>query len=841
MSKKYNNLSLKGKLVVQSDRKLRFIMNPLKTYYGLNNIGMIGSYTNYYKNKKSDENRILYESRNGKNISDSPYAIFKYLLENKDFNNYVHIWSLDSKKTINFYREKFSEFKNVKFVLRHSNEYLKEISRVKYLFNNSSFPIYFSTKNQQIYVNTWHGTPLKHLGLDLENGVLGIQNLTRNFLHSRYILTQNKHTTDIFKKSFQLENLFDGNFIEDGYPRTDLILNDNNANLINSIKKTQVRFNEDKKTILYAPTYRGDYLNPSDDIEKLYSDLVQLKNQLNYNILLKAHPFVYDVIQKDERFKEFLILDYYDINELLSLVDILITDYSSVFFDYLVTNNPIIFYTEDYEKYKNERGLYIDIDQLPKPTINNIDDLISTIQNEYFSQPEYKNNYKRFKEIYTPFDNGKVSERLVNRIFKNKIDYSKKTDKERILIYAGGMMNNGITISLLNLLEKIDYERYEVTIFLQRKINKISLDNIKRVNENVNIILRSGAFFADLVETYRNNFVKDRGILTNFERTIFPKYAYSREFRRLFGNTQFDIVIDFSGYSMFWSNLLLSTKSDKKLVYLHSDMKQDLHKVVNNKKPHAINLKGLMTIYPEFDYLVNVSENVKEINKEKLSNLNLDDKFVVSKNLLNIDEVKSKVEKQDNIIKINDDSYKFLANSPTGVELVPFNKNNFNIFASGRLSPEKGFNELIEAFDKVAYQNEEARLYILGEGKERSKYENLIERKGLESKVYLLGHQTNPFSLIKFADLFVLSSHYEGQGLVLLESLLLGLNVLSNDLEVTREILEDGKFGMLYDGTIEKLKEGIETFINNKQPKFEEFNGEEYNLEAINDFEKLLK
>src|SRR5699024_5687787 len=153
---------------------------------------------------------------------------------------------------------------------------------------------------------------------------------------------------------------------------------------------------------------------------------------------------------------------------------------------------------------------------------------------------------------------------------------------------------------------------------------------------------------------------------------------------------------------MFWSNLLLSTKSDKKLVYLHRDMKQDLHKVVNNKKPHAIKLKGLMTIYPEIDYVVIVSESVKEISTEKLANLNLDDKVVVSKNLLNIDEDKSKVEKQDNIIKINDDSYKFLANSPTGVELVPFNKNNFNIFASGRLSPEKGFNELIEAFDKVA-------------------------------------------------------------------------------------------------------------------------------------------
>src|SRR5699024_1492891 len=202
---------------------------------------------------------------------------------------------------------------------------------------------------------------------------------------------------------------------------------------------------------------------------------------------------------------------------------------------------------------------------------------------------------------------------------------------------------------------------------------------------------------------------------------------YQREFRRLFGNSQFDYVMDFSGYSMFWSNILLATPSKKKFVYLHSDMKEDLVKLVGNKRPHIINLKGLMSIYPKFDKLINVSENIHQINKKKLKKLKLDERFVTVNNLLDLNRIYEDVEREENIIKTNTKNKQLIVgNSPSGIEIINFDSNNFNIFASGRLSPEKGFDNLIEAFYYISNQYPKAMLYILGEGQERTTLEALI-------------------------------------------------------------------------------------------------------------------
>lgn len=139
-------------------------------------------------------------------------------------------------------------------------------------------------------------------------------------------------------------------------------------------------------------------------------------------------------------------------------------------------------------------------------------------------------------------------------------------------------------------------------------------------------------------------------------------------------------------------------------------------------------------------------------------------------------------------------------------------------------------------------------LYILGEGKERTVLESLIHGYGLSERVYLLGHQSNPFSLINKADLFVLSSHYEGQGLVLLEAMALGKNVLSTELEVTKEILENGKYGMLKNGKYGMLKnddanslsEGMEIFLKRENPNYAKYDIQEYNSLALSQFNNLF-
>ncbi|MCD8880526.1 CDP-glycerol glycerophosphotransferase family protein [Mammaliicoccus sciuri] len=418
MSTEYKDLSYKGKLVVHADRKVNFIMNPLKAYYGMNNISLIMDYAKYYEKFEVQENRILYQSRDGKSMSDSPYAIFKYLMSNSKYKNFIHIWSCETNEIRKYYIKKYKHLKNVEFVVIHGKEYLKELARSKYLINNSSFSIYFTAKPNQIYVNTWHGTPLKYLGLDLDNSLLAIQNLTRNFLNSKYMLTQNKHTTNVFKRAFQLEGLYDGEIIEDGYPRTDLTINKSRNEMEQEVLRTGIKLLKDKN-LLFAPTYRGNFMDPADNLDELFNSIQSIEKQTDYNILLKVHPFLYNNVLEDGRFKKYLILDTFDPNEILSLADLLVTDYSSIFFDFLVTNKPIIFYTSDYEKYTKERGLYLDVDSLPGPTTTNINDLIETINNNLFEDLKYKLRYREYKELYVAHDDGMVTSRLVDKIFNN--------------------------------------------------------------------------------------------------------------------------------------------------------------------------------------------------------------------------------------------------------------------------------------------------------------------------------------------------------------------------------------------------------------------------------------
>lgn len=221
--------------------------------------------------------------------------------------------------------------------------------------------------------------------------------------------------------------------------------------------------------------------------------------------------------------------------------------------------------------------------------------------------------------------------------------------------------------------------------------------------------------------------------------------------------------------------------------------------------------------------------------------MNIPDKFVTVSNSLDLNKIYSEAQKQDNIISTNKENEKLIiSNSPSGVEVIKFDTNNFNIFASGRLSPEKGFDILIEAFYSISEKYPNSRLFILGEGKERTKLEELIYNFGLTKRVYLLGHQSNPFSLINKADLFVLSSHYEGQGLVLLENLALGKNILATDLEVTREILGNDKYGMLKNNDAKSLAEGMELFLTGKNPKYEYYDIQHYNDIALSQFYNLF-
>ncbi|SJN16656.1 Teichoic acid biosynthesis protein [Marinilactibacillus psychrotolerans 42ea] len=628
-------------------RKIKFIGSPVKntlmnTGYKRNRI-----YSNYYETKKVVDNVILYESRDGKSITDSPYAIFKYLISQPNYNEYKHVWSIQDFEDLEIVMNQYKDLDNVIFVKRNSTKYLEYLSTAKYLINNSTFQNFFIPKEDQVYINTWHGTPLKKMGFEIPGNPATSRNVVRNFLSSSILISPNEHTTNMYLKSYKLDGLYRGKIIENGYPRIDLTLNTNKSKFINKLLNTGLKIDTNKEIILYAPTWKGTNVSQArNDMKQIISDMEILKekNGNKYNVLIKVHPFLYSTAKDFIEIKDILIPDYIDTNEMLSITDLLITDYSSIFFDYLVTDKPVLFYMWDAEYYLDSRGSYIDFEELPGPVLYNIEELTEAITNVKDAQINYQENYSAMKERFTKYDDGNVTARLVDYIFSNaseSIKVIKNLDdkKEKIIFYPGGMMNNGITSSFINLMNNIDYSKYDVSVFLKIPNKQEALKNIAKINENARLLFKQGISVYSLNEIYRDRLCHNRGVEENYLKKMYPEKAYKREAKRFFGKSKFDFSIDFSGYSLFWAKFILATNANKRICYMHSDILSDSERTINKKRPHFINLRGLMTVYDRFDKLVSVSKGTMELNKKNLSNYASKEKFDFIINSINPEKI----------------------------------------------------------------------------------------------------------------------------------------------------------------------------------------------------------
>ncbi|MCY7790652.1 CDP-glycerol glycerophosphotransferase family protein, partial [Bacillus haynesii] len=148
-------------------RKVRFIIDPLKEYLSNKRVRIRAKYSQYVS-LPIKEKTVLYEAYHGRSISGNCYAIFLKLVQDKDFKDYHHVWVINDISDP-MVEELKRNYQNVSFTSVDSNHYLKYLATSKYLINDTSFPFYFVKRDEQIYINTWHGTPLKTLGLDIKN------------------------------------------------------------------------------------------------------------------------------------------------------------------------------------------------------------------------------------------------------------------------------------------------------------------------------------------------------------------------------------------------------------------------------------------------------------------------------------------------------------------------------------------------------------------------------------------------------------------------------------------------------------------------------------------------
>ncbi|MEK5524010.1 CDP-glycerol glycerophosphotransferase family protein [Heyndrickxia sp. FSL W8-0423] len=228
------------------------------------------------------------------------------------------------------------------------------------------------------------------------------------------IIVGSDEMAEIFKEAF---NISENNILYTGIPRTDLFYNENYQNLIREELLGKNPLFKHKKVIFYVPTFRDGSLN---DFE-LHLDLDQLYRELSkeYVVIIKLHPAITNKLMINKKFDNFVFdfSSYSNVNDLLFITDYLITDYSSIPYEFSLLEKPMIFYPYDLEEYQQQRGFWGPYEKLvPGPIAYETQDIIKIIKNDQFDYEQIRT----FAKTWNKYSKGTSSENIVNCLFNKK-------------------------------------------------------------------------------------------------------------------------------------------------------------------------------------------------------------------------------------------------------------------------------------------------------------------------------------------------------------------------------------------------------------------------------------
>ncbi|MEV6298138.1 CDP-glycerol glycerophosphotransferase family protein [Actinoplanes sp. NPDC051861] len=353
---------------------------------------------------------VLYNSFTGRQYSDSPRAVHEELVARG--LPLGHLWVIsdgqaavpDTAKTVALWR----------------HEWYEALATSRYIVTNQHLPAWFERREGQVVIQTWHGTPLKRIGFDIEDLQFAdkqyFEKLEEEAQNWSHLVSPNRFSTPILKRAFR----FKGEMLEIGYPRNDVLFAEGEKrDAVIADVRSRIGLPEGKKVVLYAPTWRDDeYYTGGQYKITMMLDLDAARERLgdDHVLLIRRHPNVVDEIRGAGNGFVYDVSTYPDMADLLAITDVLITDYSSVMFDFASTGRPMLFFTYDLENYRdNLRGFYFDFEaEAPGPLLATSDEVIDAIRDADQVRGQYATQYKAFTERASDLDDGHAAARLVD-------------------------------------------------------------------------------------------------------------------------------------------------------------------------------------------------------------------------------------------------------------------------------------------------------------------------------------------------------------------------------------------------------------------------------------------
>jgi CDP-glycerol glycerophosphotransferase len=357
---------------------------------------------------------VLFISWKGKQCADNPLGIAEELRRRGDDRE--HLWAVtDWSVPVPV---------GGTAVLRGTQEYYEALARSRYLVSNDDMQAPFRKRDSQVYLQTWHGTPLKRIGFDISNpqfisGTAYFDHLARDVAQWDLLLSPNPFSTPIMRRAFRYE----GEICEYGYPRNDLLRRADTPELAARVRD-RLGLPAGKRVVLYAPTWRDNQVYANGrryrfdmrlDLERAWRELGR-----DHVFLIRGHHHMADDVPAGMRTGFALnVTAYPDITELFLVADVLVTDYSSAMFDYAVTGRPMLFFTYDLAEYRDSlRGFYFDFEaEAPGPLLATSAGLIEALRDVDSVAVSYRDAYRRFAARFSSLDDGKAAARVCDRLF----------------------------------------------------------------------------------------------------------------------------------------------------------------------------------------------------------------------------------------------------------------------------------------------------------------------------------------------------------------------------------------------------------------------------------------
>lgn len=475
----------------------------------------------------------------GKGVRGSMQYILNELNSNdcfRDFKIYVRT-DEETDATVQTYI-KNNNWTRTQTIIKDA-QYMEIIESAQYLLTEVYFPVGWVKKDGQTYINIWHGTPLKKLGLAKNaNGKHKDGNTQKNFIEADYLLYPNEYTKVHMLESYKVATLIQGKALNLGYPRTGGMLAASKADL-HELRAELAPNGE--HLYAYMPTWK-DYL----EVEQVVAESKELLDYLDANLrddqilYVNLHHKVSDSLDYSvyKRIKKFPpTVDSY---QLLALTDALLTDYSSVFYDYLALRRQIILYCGDYKLYRKKRGTYMDLMELPFDKAKTKEEVLEAINRGKTYDDEVV--YQEFC-AYDSVDNAKKLCSLFTGT-EEYVDVEPISDhaKKQVLVYSDSCGDSLDTGWLQKYVASKDHADIDLYLSCNRYLTNENKDTAYPMLNNIPVIGTHDEYHLSGAGIAAQKLYDNKKITIEQAIQIW-KYDYAAAGRRFYGHAPFDLIV----------------------------------------------------------------------------------------------------------------------------------------------------------------------------------------------------------------------------------------------------------------------------------------------------------